>query len=582
VEEKIRGADAELQAVREAEQIRTRSALAALTTPALPDGFQELLARTVEGVAEDAEAKVRAQVQTHAMHDRGQNWLSEGLGYVADERCPFCDQGMAPAAELLSAYRAFFSEGYRDLRNAIAGMQASLEGALGDRPIVPFERALDQNTAGVEFWSRFCEIAAPVTPEAPGEKLGRLRDAALALLRRKAAAPLEAINPDEGFTSAAAAVARLAAEATAYNQAVTSANAVIAARKTATGAADIKTVEATLAALQLTKKRHEPETRAACTAYQSAVAEKSAIETDKSDAKTKLDEHTRTVLGRYEQSINRLLGDFHAGFRITKTEHGYPGGVASSSYQILINDTPVELGDERTPVDQPSFRNTLSSGDRSTLALAFFLAHLEHDPARARKIVVFDDPFNSQDAFRKDHTVRKIRDTGEMCAQVIVLSHDQGFLKRIWDRLQDKTAERKCLELKRIGVYNTSIVEWDVEAATQSEYKVNRQALTDYYHDNVGEPREVVQKIRPVLETYSKILGVGTIADADTLGVIVGKIRDAGPTHQLHPICDGLDDLNVYTRRYHHGENQNAATEPISDGELHGFVKRALEMTGGC
>lgn len=165
---------------------------------------------------------------------------------------------------------------------------------------------------------------------------------------------------------------------------------------------------------------------------------------------------------------------------------------------------------------------------------------------------------------------------------MIVLSHDLHFLKRIWDRLQEKAAERKCLELKRIGLHNTSIVEWDIEAATQSAYKADRQALTDYYHDGLGEPREVVQKIRPVLEAYTKILGGGAVAEADTLGVIVGKIRTAGAGHQLYPVCDGLDDLNVYTRRYHHGDNPNAAIEPITDGELHGYVRRTLEITGGC
>ena len=118
----------------------------------------------------------------------------------------------------------------------------------------------------------------------------------------------------------------------------------------------------------------------------------------------------------------------------------------------LINNTPVDLGDTDTPLDRPSFRNTLSSGDRSTLALAFFLAQLHHDPNKAAKLVVFDDPFNSQDSFRKDCTVQKIKKCGEECAQFVVLSRDQRFLKRVWDRLQGAhSAERKCLELVRIG-----------------------------------------------------------------------------------------------------------------------------------
>ena len=46
------------------------------------------------------------------------------------------------------------------------------------------------------------------------------------------------------------------------------------------------------------------------------------------------------------------------------------------------------------------------------------------------------------------------------------------------------------------------------------------------------------------------------------------------------PMVDDLDDLNIYTRRYHHGENPQAAVEPISDGELHCFVKKTMTITG--
>jgi wobble nucleotide-excising tRNase len=310
---------------------------------------------------------------------------------------------------------------------------------------------------------------------------------------------------------------------------VEAANKDIAKTKSSTAAKDMKAVERALAALLVQKRRFEPEVKGLCDAYQLALAKKVTIEQDKERARVELDVYTKTVLNKYEKSINRLLVEFHAGFSITKTEHGYPGGIASSTYQILINDTPVELGDEETPLDQPCFRNTLSAGDKSTLALAFFLARLEHDPDRAAKIVLFDDPFNSQDSFRKDHTVRKILDCGGYCAQVLVLSHDPLFLKRLWERLEDQPANRKSLELRRLGLSNTTIVEWDVDEATQSAYNADRKVLSDYYHDESGDLRHVVQKIRPVLEYYTKIVGGGTIANGDTLGVIVGKIRIAGP-----------------------------------------------------
>ena len=100
VDEKIRAKESELEAVRQVEPIRTRAALSTLTMPALPVGITELLSRTVEGVAVDAEAQVTAQIETHAMHGRGQAWLSEGVGYVRDNRCPFCSQELASATDL--------------------------------------------------------------------------------------------------------------------------------------------------------------------------------------------------------------------------------------------------------------------------------------------------------------------------------------------------------------------------------------------------------------------------------------------------------------------------------------------------
>ena len=48
-----------------------------------------------------------------------------------------------------------------------------------------------------------------------------------------------------------------------------------------------------------------------------------------------------------------------------------------------MNQAASEGGDGKTALSKPSFKNTLSAGDRTTRALALFLAHLERDPDRA-------------------------------------------------------------------------------------------------------------------------------------------------------------------------------------------------------
>jgi wobble nucleotide-excising tRNase len=585
IDEKIAAKERELEAVKQTAQIRDRALLSNLTLPAFTlQPFEALLNKTLEGVAADAEQRVAQQIKMHNMGARGQAWISEGVGYIHDTTdCPFCGQSLAGAAGIIATYMSFFSQAYNAQRSEIAAMRRQIDTAFSDREVANLQAKALQNTAGVEYWTRFSDIAAPaIEADKAGEAFRALRQSALALLDRKAAAPLEVIAPDVVFTNAMARLIVMQQAVTDYNHAIGTANAIIAAKKTATQAADVARVEGELSDLRTTKKRHQPDAIQACTEHARALTEKKRIEERKAAIRVQLDQHTKQVIGRYEQTINQLLDDFHAGFRITGTKHDYLGGVAGSSYQILINNRPVDLGDSETPIDKPSFRNTLSAGDKSTLALAFFLAQLAQDPDKAKKIVIFDDPSNSQDSFRKDCTVQKIKKCGHDCTQVIVLSHDMFFLKRIWDRIQDQAADRKCLELARIGLFNTTICEWDIDEATQDRYRADRNVLTNFYHAADGQPRDVVQKIRPVLETYCKNLAVDILAPTDTLGVMIGKIRAVGAGHQLFPLCDGIEELNLYTSRYHHGENLNAATEPINDTELQGYVRRTLEMTGGC
>lgn len=584
IDSKIAEKDRELQAVMEVDLIKNRATLSEVIMPGFASRFETLLGKTIEGVAADAERRVTEQINAHMMHDRGETWLSEGLGYIRDNACPFCGQNLDRAAALIAAYTAYFSETYNALRTEIAILRQEVEDTLGDRKIATIERPLAQNTTAVEFWSRYCEIVAPTlegSEHAVAEHLRELHIAAVSLLDRKAAKPLENVVPDPAYIAARATFGSIQAKINAYNQAVRAANENITATKDATAGAEANTVESALTQLRATKKRHDPDTNTACREYEAAVAEKKEIENQKEEIKRQLDEYSKQVMDRYERTINELLDDFNPGFRLTATRHCYPGGVASCNYQILINDTAVDLGDERTPLDAPSFRNTLSSGDKSTLGLAFFLAQLAHDPDKAAKIVVFDDPFSSLDCFRKNWTVRKIIKCGAECTQVIVLSHDDRFLKVIWDLLAHLPSERKCLRFARIGLRNTTISEWDIEKAARSQFQADWQALVHYYNSAQGQPRDVVRKIRPLLETHCRNLRPSEFTESDNLGPIIAKIREAGPAHPLATILDDLETLNTYTIPYAHGQPADP-TAPIDDTELHGFVKKTLTIAGWC
>jgi hypothetical protein len=82
-----------------------------------------------------------------------------------------------------------------------------------------------------------------------------------------------------------------------------------------------------------------------------------------------------------------------------------------------------------------------------------------------------------------------------------------------------------------------------------------------------------------VLEAYLRVVQPEHFPPSTLLGAFRDKcerhlstpqqIIDAAHVNELH-------DLTEYSNRFHHDTNSAFATEIINDGELNGFVRRAL------
>jgi wobble nucleotide-excising tRNase len=573
----IAGQEKGVDAARQAGAIRDRKPLAEFGLPEPPANFDAVLGTTIDGIARDAEKRLADHVAAHGMVDGGERWIAEGLKH-ADDTCPFCGQGI-DGSQLVAAFKAIFSERYEALVADINGLTGSIGSLFGEGALARLETVAVQNRSGAEFWATYCEIDQPaqILPAELNAVVSELREAALALVGKKAGAPLEAVKADAAFTKALAKYKRLKEAVATVNAAIKASNTLIAAKKTATGAVDLKTAEAELVRLKAVKARHSPAIAALCDGHAKLVKDKDQIDKRKEKARKALDDHTKSVVKPYEGRINDFLDAFNAGFSITETKHGYPGGVASSSYQLLINNMPVDIGDGKTPIDQPSFKNTLSSGDRTTLALAFFLAHLERDPAAADTIVVFDDPFNSQDSFRRRQTVHEIMKAAQSCLQTVVLSHDATFLKQLWDKAPP--ADRVCVGITDHRSLGSRISVMDLDKATQGRTATDIDDLQNYVTNGSGAVIDIVRKMRVVLETFCKTTYPSSFGPTEWLGEMVGKIRAGGATHPAQALYDELDQINDYTSQYHHGEDMEDATpDHIDPTELTGFARRTLRI----
>ena len=580
IDARIAEQDRTVKAVRQAQEINNRPLLSELPVPSLPDDFVALLGRTIDHIARDAESRVAKHLADHAMEADGGNWIAERLENAEGESCPFCGQDIK-GLPLIAAYRSVFSDRYTDLRNEISAMRSQITERFGDAMIGRLDTCVERNRGAADFWRQFCAFDPnPLTvPDSVPHAIRALRQAALALLERKEQAPLEPIDLDTTFNSAAETFVVAQSRVQEITNSIRAVNALITAKKHETQTVDVRAAEAALIHRRAIKSRYTDHVASLCTNHIRLTDQKEQIERGKRRVREQLNAHTRSVVKPYEQRINCYLDAFNADFRITEFRHHFPSGIAATTFRLVINQTAIDLGNNETLPDQPSFKNTLSSGDRSTLALAFFLAHLEQDGDLEKKTVVFDDPFGSQDAFRRSQTIHKITKIARNCAQVIVLSHDATFLKQIWDKAP--AAERIALTIADHRARGAKIKTLDLERACRGRTAADRDDLQTYLNTGAGEPLNLIRKLRAVLETHCWTTYPECFqADADWLGDIVRKIREGGEQHLAHDLYDELDQINDYTKAYHHGEEvDDVAPDQIDAQDLTGYVKRTLRIT---
>ncbi|MCE2502043.1 MAG: hypothetical protein J4G13_14470 [Dehalococcoidia bacterium] len=164
----------------------------------------------------------------------------------------------------------------------------------------------------------------------------------------------------------------------ATNQLLQATNLTIQQVKQNAQTADMNLISSGLNRLKATKSRFREDIAPLCGDYLAELAAKERTETERDQARQALDEYRANVFPQLENGVNGYLDRFNAGFRIgSLTPANLGRGTGSTcTYNVLINNAPIAVrGNTNTP-GEPSFRNSLSAGDRNTLALALFFSSL--------------------------------------------------------------------------------------------------------------------------------------------------------------------------------------------------------------
>lgn len=542
------------------------------------DAIETLLARDLPSLEQQAADQVAAHISHIGAN--AESWVSEGLQRIPasdsdSSICPFCAQDLRHST-IIQHYRSYFSQAYEMFKSEIATFLERTRRKHEGEAVSSFERAIRVWSERRGFWHTFNDVPdVQVDTAAIGFAWRAARERVIALLQAKQARPLEKLSLTPEVKAAIAAYDVYREEVSGLSQALTEVNSQLEIVKERAAAGNFSALANDLARLKATRTRFEPTAIAACDDYLAEKTAKTATEVARDQARAALNQYQASVYPQYAAAINAYLQTFGAGFRISDMDAVTNRGGAACNYKVVINGAPVSIASAVTQ-GSPSFRNTLSAGDRNTLALAFFLAAIDKSPDIASLVVVIDDPMTSLDEHRSLTTVQEIRRLSQRVSKVIVLSHSKPFLCNIWAKYDQQ--QRVALQVSR-AQNGSTLAPWDINQDCVTEYDRRHAMIRNYVCGTGGlAPRGVAEVLRPLLEGFVRVAYCEHFPPSSKIGQFRDFCRQKLNTgNQILDSADvdELGDLLEYAK-YHHDTNAAWETEEVNDGQLVQFAQRTL------
>lgn len=534
------------------------------------DHYEAVAARTISDASEDASTRVQKHIDDHKLHPKADSWIKYGVERIENDSCPFCAQSVA-GLDLIAAYQAYFSDAFAALTAerdaAIAELTALCAGA--DNLI---DKLVTDNNADFEFWRGVCELENP--PVLDDEQRTNIKvglNSLLGLLKQKVANPLVAVPLGEHTD----AIKNSCDALISYNSSVAAQTIIITAARNAGATVNTAKADENLQKWAALKSKQSEPLFSETASYVTNEARKAEIESEKKAKQAELTKFASATIGTRQKEINDLLEDFGANFSIADTKANFVGREPNTEYCISLGTSKIKAGDKSDR--QPSFKTVLSAGDKTTLALAFFISQIKADPKLADAVVVFDDPFSSQDLSRQFGTTSQIRAIAETAAQTLVFSHDPRFLQKI-----EKDADHGVTSTYQILCNddgNGSIMSLSLDDELKELYVRQSEAVREYAGQQKLLPGftdvSLIQALRPFLEDYIRARYPGRFQTTDMLSAMTDAIEAAGADDAMFSAVADLRAINEYTRPNHHGGATIA--DPI---ELRTQCKKVVRIVG--
>ncbi|WP_019420536.1 AAA family ATPase [Paenibacillus sp. OSY-SE] len=526
----------------------------------------ELLGQSYANISKLAEEKIRVHASENC-NGKIHKFIQEGLKVYNGKTCPFCGQN-ATANELLKYYQDYFNLAYQEYRERINSSLKDIAGSIENQRFAGINLTDSKNQQLHEYWQEIISELPHLEKNVQFihdnlQKVEAYIIADISLKKENILDSLQANKEIEFFLD------QVVEELAKYNLAVKKINEQIKIQKENAKQGNLSVLTQKKKESELTKLRHNDETVIAmCINYKYLNEEKKRLANEKILKRKALDQYCDAFMSEFKDELNKQLERFGAGYRIMSSVLDYKGGQPKVDYKLEINRCEVPLRASKSYV--PSFKNTLSEGDKTTLAFAFFVCKLKKSPDISEKIIVVDDPITSLDFFRITQTVAELNRLAVKARQTFLFTHNEILAKKFYD-----VAIKNNYDFYELEIKASCLRRLDIDSITSIDYFKNYSILDNYLNGSYdGEEISVARCVRPLLEGYLRVRFPKDFKSDKWLGDFIGIIRQSNNV-TLSNLFTELDDLNEYSKRFHH---EDGGVEPIDSNELRGFVSRTLNF----
>jgi wobble nucleotide-excising tRNase len=537
------------------------------------------------------------ELESHGITD-AKTWINMGFQYhsaqlLASEPldCPFCKQSLSNPLDLITAYTAIFNTVFNDY---IAGLNAHLETLNNLNLEVEIQRILNQSTsnaAKITSWNTHLTNGAttPATTIIDDPQL--LRDGLtnlIALVKQKIANPSQTADISN-LTAFKSLLQSTNLKITTHNADVSTYNTAIN-----TFRAGIQTVvqaQNSLNELKRIKRRFDPTISTLCTQLKGERQNLKTLEGAYTILSQQQQSAAQTFFTTYKDKINHYLQTvFKTPFLIDNVVHIAPQGRATQNkinYRLTLNGQEISFD----PTRDNNAKDCLSEGDKSTIALAFFLSKLDIDPNKSDKVLIFDDPLSSFDSNRRMYTVQLIQNLLPQIKQVIVLSHNEHFLYELFKLVA--AGDKKTLRIYQNYVTgHSAIEEFDLKKLVENDYFKHVKELEAFLqYPDIDKKDTVLGWLRNVLEAHIRFKfyrQLRSIPPNDqTFGRVITTLANSATVfrdNNRQQVIDLLNLINKISCKPHHGEPTpdyvSLGVDPatMNETELCNFINNTIDL----